>query len=198
MASNVRSFTFQKGALMFEVLVSLFIVVTVFVGQISLQVFVQKNTAEVSQRSQAIAMMNNMADRITSNRGAAGCYAFTSATQISPFLGHNGTSPTACAGFGDLQTQAIALADLTGWERELLGSSGVDSSNNNIQNIRNAKGCISVDDSTVPPTYTIAVAWESTEEQVAPLSRCGQGTYGNEAVRRAVETQVQFASLDAS
>jgi type IV pilus assembly protein PilV len=187
----------QKGALMMEVLVSLFFVVTVFMGVLGSQVFMQKSTAEVSQRTQAISIMNSMVNRMMSNRRASGCYNITDTTGVSPYLGVGGFSPGMCGGFGDAETQAVAGDDLQDWSDQLVGSSGVDGDGNQIKNLKNAKGCISFDDTTIPPVITVAIAWEGSSEQLAPLSNCGKGAYSSESVRRAVQTKVQIGILSS-
>lgn len=194
---SLKHLSRQKGTLMMEVLVSLFFVVTVFMGQLGAQVFMQKSTAEAAQRTHAISLMKNMADRMKSNRAAAGCYEVTGPGGEAPYLGVDGIVPPPCAGFGDAETQIIASDDLNAWNDMLLGSTGIDSEGNQITNIKNAKGCISIDDLTTPPTIIIAVAWEGGSEQVPPLSNCGLGAYGNESLRRAVQTEIQFGKLSS-
>jgi len=178
----------QKGAIMIEVVVALFFVTVVFVGHIGSQAFMQRNSMEASRRAQAQVILNDIIERMQQNRQAAGCYAFSTAGS-GPYVGVGGSLPGACGGTGNPETQLVADADLLAWHNRLTqsGSSG----------LRNGRGCISIDESTNPDTYTISVAWESAEPLFIAANAsmpCGQGSY-NESRRRVISTQVQFADL---
>ncbi len=186
----------QKGAIMIEVVVALFFVTVVFVGHIGSQAFMQRNSMEASRRAEAQGALNYIIERMQQNRQAARCYAFTAGS--APYVGSGGTLPGACGGFADPETQLIADNDILAWHT-LLSEGSVDSASGTaIGGIKRGRGCIEIDESTNPDTYTISVAWESPEPINIPANAskpCAQGTYGNEDRRRVITTTIQFADL---
>ena len=186
----------QKGAIMIEVVVALFFVTVVFVGHIGSQAFMQRNSMEASRRAEVQGVMNYIIERMQQNRQAARCYAFS--VNGAPYVGSGGTLPAACGGFANPETQAIADADILAWHNLLSGGSAVDGSGNAIGGIRKGRGCISIDESTDPDTFTVSVAWESVEPITITANAskpCASGTYPTETRRRVLSTQVQFATL---
>src|SRR3954471_17022169 len=97
----------QLGFTMLEILVSLIILVFGLLGLIGLQARSQVATFESYQRGQALILVQDMADRIATNRGAAGCYSTT--TPLG--TGFTGT-PVCAAATGTTATRATADADL--------------------------------------------------------------------------------------
>jgi len=61
----------QLGVTMLEVLVSLVILVFGLLGLIGMQAHTQVATFESYQRGQALILVQDMADRVSTNRGAA-------------------------------------------------------------------------------------------------------------------------------
>jgi type IV pilus assembly protein PilV len=108
----------QRGFTLLEVLVSLVILVFGLLGLIGLQARAQVATFESYQRGQALILVQDMADRIATNRKAAGCYAITSDTATgTPFLGTGYADTPACASLvGTATTRALAEADLLAWD----------------------------------------------------------------------------------
>src|SRR5947207_126816 len=72
-ASAARS----AGFTMIEVLVSLVITVFGLLGLVGIQAFAHQAELESYQRAQALVLMNDMVERINSNRASAGCYNFS-------------------------------------------------------------------------------------------------------------------------
>ena len=64
----------EGGFTLLEVLISLLILVVGLLGMIGLQARTQIATFESYQRGQALILVHDMADRLSTNRGAAGCY----------------------------------------------------------------------------------------------------------------------------
>ncbi|WP_232324480.1 type IV pilus modification PilV family protein, partial [Variovorax sp. WDL1] len=64
----------QRGATLLEALVTLVIIAFGLLGLVGLQSRLQVSEMEAYQRSQALILLNDMANRIAINRRAAGSY----------------------------------------------------------------------------------------------------------------------------
>jgi type IV pilus assembly protein PilV len=189
----------QRGFTLLEVLVSLVILVFGLLGLIGMQAYTQVATFESYQRGQALILVQDMADRIATNRGAAGCYEITTDTAAgTPFAGTGVTSAPLCtASVGTASTRAIATADLASWHATLQGAS--EQSGGAKQGaVLGARGCVSYDATT--NSYRVAVAWQGMAPTVAPTAgdasaTCGKNLYGSEPQRREVSVTVRIAIL---
>lgn len=186
----------QTGSSIVEVLVTLVILLIGLLGVAGLMIQSQRSEMESYQRVQALILLQDMVDRINANRQVASCYAFTDAADGAPFLG-NGTSITPACVLGTSEQFGRAIADMTSWNDVLLGASEVKGTNN-VGAIIGARGCVSVDATTTPPTYTVSVAWQGIGSTIAPpTATCGIDQFGNEAdgLRRVVNVTFRIASL---
>jgi len=182
----------QRGVSLLEVLVSIAILVFGLLGMIGLQARTQVATFESYQRGQALILVQDMADRLSTNRGAAGCY--TTTTPLG--TGYSGT-PVCTAAVGTATTRAVADADLQAWNNLLKGASetyGTDK----VGGVLGARGCITYTAAT--NSYRIAVAWQGMGDTVAPTAgdsaaTCGLNQYGAETKRREVSTTIRIATL---
>lgn len=189
----------QRGFTLLEVLVSLLILVLGLLGLIGLQAQAQIATFESYQRGQALILVQDMADRISTNRGAAGCYALTTDPATgTPYLGigYSGT-PVCTAAVGTAATRAVADADLLAWDNALKGAAEV-SGVGQVGGVLGARGCVSYDAAT--NSYRVAVAWQGSAQTVAPTAgdpaaTCGKDLYGPDAQRREVSVTVRIATL---
>ena len=188
----------QHGFTLLEVLVSLVILVFGLLGLIGMQAYTQVATFESYQRGQALILAQDMADRIATNRGAAGCYAITTNTATgSPYAGTGAATPTCTVPVGTAATRAIATTDLAAWDGALKGAAEVQGGNQ-VGSVLGARGCISYDATT--NSYRIAVAWQGMAPTVAPTAgdasaTCGLNLYGSEPQRREVSVTVRIALL---
>src|SRR2546421_9402290 len=114
----------QSGFTLLEVLVALTILVFGLLGLIGMQAQSQIATFESYQRGQALILVQDMADRVATNRQAAGCYGITTnTTSGTPYLGSGYTGTPACtAAVGTAATRALADDDLGAWDRGLKGA----------------------------------------------------------------------------
>lgn len=185
----------QHGFTMLEVLVSLIILVFGLLGLIGLQARTQVATFESYQRGQALILVQDMADRLSTNRGAAGCYVTTTP------LGTGYSSTPACtASVGTATTRALASADLVAWNDALKGAAE-RSGSDKVGGVLGARGCVSYDAAT--NSYRVAVAWQGMAPTVAPTAgdaaaTCGQNQYGGsagETQRREVSVTIRIATL---
>lgn len=176
----------NAGFSLIEVLVTIVILLIGLLGLAGLQGRALTLQMESYQRSQALILLKDMADRISANRANAADYVTT-----TPM----GTGYGACAATG-----AGSAGDLCMWNDALLGAAEVDSSGNNVGAMIGARGCvyqIAAAASGVPGEYRVAVAWQGLNNTAAPAIDCGQGDYGsNDALRRVVSIPVGIANLN--
>lgn len=188
----------QQGFTLLEVLVSLVILVFALLGLIGMQAYTQVATFESYQRGQALILVEDMANRLATNRTTALCYAITTDTAAgAPYAGTGGAVPTCTAAVGTAITRAMANGDLAAWDAALKGASE-QTGGVSVGAVLGARGCISYDATT--NTYRVAVAWQGMAATVAPTAgdataTCGKNLYGSEPQRREVSTLVRIANL---
>ena len=194
MAEMRRRRRANTGFMMIEVLVTLIVIAFGLLGLAALQTRIHQAEFEAYNRAQALVLLDALVNRINANRATAPCYAITTGDG-TPYLGvpdagHAGAA--TCSGYGDVNTQQLAVNDLDEWDRvvqgatELMGASAVGAA-------LGARGSISFDPAS--STYTVAVAWQGIAETSAPPVSCGNDRYGAETRRRVVWTTLRIASL---
>jgi len=190
----------NAGFSMIEVLITIVILMIGLLGLAGLQTKALTAQMEAYQRSQALILLKDMADRINANRKVASCYAVTTDTANgTPFLGTGSAVVPVCA-TGTAEQQAIAVQDMTDWNELLLGAAEMAAGGGNVGAMIGARGCITqtVAPATgVPSQYLVAVAWQGLNSTVIPAIPCGQNQYGdNDALRRVVALPVTIADLN--
>jgi type IV pilus assembly protein PilV len=184
----------QAGFLMIEVLITMFILLIGLLGVVGLQARSQQAENESYQRSQALVLLRDMADRINANRKNAASYV--TATTVGGAMGIGNTSLTDCGA-----PTTPVHADLCQWSHALAGaaeSSGgtcdPTSGDHCAGTMINARGCIT---NIAAATYMIQVVWQGLAPTDAPPASvdCASGQYGVEEQRRAVTTVIQIADL---
>jgi type IV pilus assembly protein PilV len=180
------------GFSLIEVLVTLIIIAVGLLGLAGLQSRAYQAELESYQRAQALVLLQDMINRINTNRKVAGCYAITDAAAGSPFVGYNNTTDYTCSAFGTAATQTLAAADLAAWDALLKGEAeSIDGKD--VGAVIGARGCIS---NIATDVYTVSVAWQGLTETVEPTNNCGTGLYGGEKRRRVVSITVRIADLN--
>lgn len=182
----------QRGTTMIEVLVTLVIIAFGLLGMAGLQVRLQMSEMESYQRSQALLLLNDMANRIATNRNSAISYVTTAA---SP-LGAGMTCPTV--------TATVAQSDLAEWCNALQGAGETTSSGGVVSNVGTlvgGRGCVEL----VGSDYLVTVVWQGSTPISAPPASvaCGANSYNgasgtpcvNDLCRRPVTTLVRIATL---
>jgi type IV pilus assembly protein PilV len=189
----------QHGATLLEALVALVILVFGLLGLIGMQAQTQLATFESYQRGQALILVQDMADRLSTNRKAAACYIITTDTATgTPYFGTGYGGVPACAGaVGTAASRAVADADMIAWNDALRGASE-QAGGDRIGGVLGARGCISFNAAT--NSYRVAVAWQGMATTVAPTAgdaaaTCGLNLYGNDAQRREVSVTIRIANL---
>lgn len=181
----------NMGFSLIEVLVTIVILMIGLLGLAGLQARALTAQMESYQRSQALILLKDMADRIEANRSHAADYQ-TLATPRG--TGFNGSDVQNCA---SLTGSGL---DLCEWHNALLGAAETQGTNK-VGAMIGARGCIYqtiVPASGVPGEYRVAVAWQGFNSTAAPAIPCGQGVgnYGSsDALRRVVALPVLIACL---
>ena len=171
---------------MLESLIAMLIVAFGVLGFVGLQARTAVTNLEGYQRAQAMILLNDMVQRVSSNRAAAGSYVLTSA-----YLGAS-TPPSTCP------TSSVAAQDLCEWSKLLLGAAETEGSNS-VGAIKNARGCVQQVTGTTNE-YVVAVFWEGVRGSGASPVACGYSsttapTYTDSTMRRGVSTVVRIGVL---
>jgi type IV pilus assembly protein PilV len=182
---------FQRGTSMIEVLVTIVILTFGLLGLVGLQTKLQVSEMEAYQRAQALILLEDMANRIASNRNAAISYVTTTP------LGAGNDCPN-----GTTTRQQLDAAE---WCNVLQGAAettGTGASESRIGAMIGGRGCVQ---SLGSGEYLVTVAWQGMGPLAAPSAgvTCGAGLYNgavgtpcvNDLCRRTVTTIVRIAAL---
>ncbi|MHB8493643.1 MAG: type IV pilus modification protein PilV [Casimicrobiaceae bacterium] len=208
-----RRISRQPGFTMIEVLITLIVLALGLIGVIGLQARGQQAELESYQRGQALALLQDMVDRINTDRAAAHSLSYVTASPV----GGGGVALTSCTGLTG------AAYDLCDWGNELNGAAESTSGttcttsagSGCIGAMLGARGCVAYDNATEltdttgaaePGTgiYTVTVAWQGLAPTAAPPSNltCGQNLYpagstANDAYRRVVMATLRIGDLNS-
>lgn len=187
----------QRGASLIEVLVTLVIVAFGLLGIVGMQARLQVSEMETYQRSQALLLLNDMANRIAINRKNHSSYS-DSATTASP-LGVD----TTCTDVTVTSPTAVAQADLREWCEALKGA-GETIGGAKVGVMLGGRGCIEEVGVAPAVVYRVTVAWQGLTPIASPPAAiaCGANSYdsagtscANDLCRRTVTTIVRIATL---
>ena len=128
----------QQGFTLVESMVSLVVLSVGMIGIAALYAQGLGAGRSALYRTQAVNLVADMADRIRANRIAIGAYAGPAA--------NNGCDPLG--GGVDCTPAEMAAHDLFLWEQQVL------------QALPNGQWQVQVNGGTLPPSYTIQVAWD--------------------------------------
>lgn len=176
-----------RGATMIEVLVTLVIIAFGLLGIVGLQLRLQVSEMESYQRSQALLLLNDMANRIATNRSSAATYLTAAANP----LGAGMVCPAT--------TGTVLQRDLNEWCNALQGAGEVSGSSK-VGAMVGGRGCVE----SVGGDYLITVAWQGLTPISAPPASvaCGANSYNgasgscvNDLCRRTVTTLVRIGTL---
>lgn len=177
-----------------EVLIALVVFAIALLGTAGLQLRGNQAELESYQRAQALILLQDMVDRLNTNRQARNCYPDVIAAMNPPYIGTSAGAIPPCTGSGTTSTRARADADLAAWDSMLKGATETRGGAN-VGTMTGARGCITFNAAT--RVYTVSVAWQGEIPTQAPQgNRCAENTYGNDALRRLVSATVEFADLN--
>jgi type IV pilus assembly protein PilV len=179
----------HAGASMIEVLVTMVIIAFGLLGMAGLQVRMQSSELESYQRSQALLLLNDMANRIATNRTAAlaGSYNIAATSPVGAGM--------TCPAVGT----TTAARDVNEWCQALQGSAEKVGTSN-LGALVGGRGCVQA----VGSDYMVTVAWQGLTPTSAPPASvgCGANAYdaasgpcANDLCRRTVTTLVRIATL---
>lgn len=181
----------QRGFSLIEVLVTLFILSVGLLGLAGLQSRMLVTEFETYQRSQAMLLVQDMANRIKANPAAARSGSYSSATAV--YGVGNALFSDGCDSDDERHEQ-----DLCNWNLALQGAGVQSSDSAAIGGVMGARGCIETlsGSATTAVVLRVSVAWQGMGPLAAPSLSCGQGEYGaDDSVRRAVSMLVTLAYL---
>jgi type IV pilus assembly protein PilV len=175
----------SRGVTMLEVLIAIFILTIGLLGVAGLQSSTQTAEVEAYQRAQAIVLLQDMVDRVNANRRNAAAYV-TGATPLGV-----DTGLLDCTGI-----TAVADRDKCEWNNALVGASETKAAAS-LGAMNYARGCITNPVAVMPREVVVAVVWQGIRPTVVPGSTtCGQGSYGDDATRRAMVAHVIVGCLE--
>lgn len=177
----------QTGATMIEILVTIMVLTLGLLGLAALQTRLQISEMESYQRAQALILLDDMANRIATNRGAAASYVTSSP------LGTGMTCPTT--------TSTRQQRDSAEWCAALQGAAET-SGGSRVGAMVGGRGCVQ---SLGSDRYMVTVAWQGLAPVSAPPASvtCGQNLYNGatgsscseDRCRRVVTTIVRIPTL---
>ena len=178
---------FQRGISLVEVLVSMVILAIGLLAMVVLHGRLQVLQVDSYQRSQALVLLDDMANRIALNRNNAADYV-----TASP-VGTGATCPGSPATRQE-RDEAEWCAALQGAAETLGGA--------NVGSLVGGRGCV---EALPGGAYRVTVAWQGLSPLSAPPETvtCGEGLYDggtgspcqDDLCRRVVTTVVQIATL---
>lgn len=169
----------QQGVALMEVLIALLITAFGVLGYVGFQARTTVSQVEGYQRTQALILINDMAERMSLNRVEAASYV---QNDIGTGVSQN------CA---DLLTRAGV--DLCEWADLIQGAAEVQGTAR-VGAMINARACIT---SPSPNEYVISLVWQGIQATGRPVTDCGKDAFQSEETRRAVTTRIHVADLDA-
>lgn len=171
----------SRGFSLIEVLVTIAILMIGLLGLAALQANATVAELEAYQRSQALVLVQDMADRIAANKSNADAYKRDDiGLTVIP----------SCAALTG------AALDLCEWNNKLVGAAEVTAGGGRVGAMIGARGCIT---EPTPNYYMVTIAWQgmSAAGTSTPGAVCGAGAYGA-GQRRSVSMVVRVGLLGAS
>ena len=171
----------ERGFSLIEVLVTIAILMIGLLGLAALQTNATVAELEAYQRSQALVLVQDMADRIAANKANADSYKRDD-------IGLT-VIPT-CAGLLSYDL------DICEWNNKLVGAAEKTAAGGRVGAMIGARGCIT---EPTPNYYMVTVAWQGMSAAGAstPGATCGQAAYGA-GQRRSVSIVVRVGLLGAT
>lgn len=185
----------QHGFSLLEVLISIVVLAFGLLGLGSLQMGLQSTYIEAQQRSQAVQIMRDIAERLNANTAQAGSYVTGTATPVG--VGDGRSSDCTAAGL------SVDQRDMCEWSQRLKGVAETQGADE-LGAMIGARGCIELlqaqdasEGVCLPGVYRVSVAWQGSRESAPPDSQltCGADKYGSEAFRRVFASTLAVGTL---
>lgn len=177
---------------MIEILITIAIVIIGLWGLMDVQARLQVSEMESYQRTQALMLVNDMANRISANRSSSTAYVTTTPT------GFGATCPTTAT--------TVAEVDEREWCNALQGAAE-QAGGVGVGSLVGGRGCVESVGTGGVTEYRVTVVWQGLTPIAAPPSSiaCGLNLYNlptgsscasnADACRRYVTTLVRIADL---
>ncbi len=165
----------SRGFSLLEVLVALVVLTTGILGAVAMQLAAKRGSYGALERTQAVALANDLIERARSNPDSAALYAGTFG------YGQTGVAVTSCTRASNCNSANMAARDKYEWSQLLLGANTREGANN-LAPLDNAVGCVAVNTNAI----TVTVSWESIESSSDSAVDANCGT----ASARRRQTQV--------
>ena len=175
----------EHGVSLLEALITIFVLAFGILGLANLHAKMQTVEVESYARSQALVLLDDMAARLSANRGVAATYV-----TMSPLGTGDTTQPTNCSD----PALSVVARDMCEWSNALKGNTELSRSAA-IGAMIGGRGCVEPLAGANPPSYQVIVTWQGLSPTVAPGVDCAQTLYGPDVLRRAVVKVVSIASL---
>jgi len=180
------------GFTLLEILITLIILAVGMLGLANLQSKIHITEIESYQRAHAVLLLQDMVDRLRTNRANAADYASDDA------LGTETEEDCAAATIAAILDpgERLAAADRCLWSSALLGASeqragassgGMIGARGCIEQVQAPNANIGV---CTPGIYRVTVAWQGLHRTVAPALECGKDQYGDDTQRRVISTEL--------
>jgi type IV pilus assembly protein PilV len=193
----------QRGVSMIEVLVAIMILTVGLLGAAGMQSRLQVAEVEAYQRAQAIVLLQDMVDRISSNRSKAAIEEYVTGTTnaLGKDTDTDGTgdyAESAPAGCTAAPTTAVTVAqrDKCEWEAAIMGAAE-KKAGANLGAMNGALGCITNPVTTMPREVEVAIVWQGLSPIRVPTNTtCGSGAFGtDDKYRRALVVKIKIGCL---
>lgn len=182
----------SRGATLLEVLVAILITSFGLLGLAGLQTKMNSAVYESFQRSQGLALLQDLTQRMQTNRNQNTSYIVANTAP----LGTGDTQPADCS---TLAGATRAQIDLCEWSNALKGASeSAGTTGPNAGAMVGGRGCVEQlqpQNTTAgicqPAIYRITVTWQGFNSTVAPPVGCAANLYGtDDAMRKAMSLRV--------
>ena len=164
----------QAGFSFIEVMIAFFVLATGLIGTVAMQAVAKKNSFDATQRAQALAMANDIIERIRANSLAGASYTGTYGAGDMAL-----PNPRCQAQASNCTPAQISLNDQYEWDQSLLGT-GVTNGASNVGGISNATGCVNFNNGTL----TVVVSWLGRESIRDAAKTSGQTNCGDASAER--------------
>lgn len=180
---------------MIEVLITIVIVAIGLGGLMQMQGRLQKSEVESYQRTQAVMLANDMANRISTNRANAAGYVIGAEDDPASM------GAAACPAVPSPST--LAQRDMAEWCNALKGAAEVQSATN-VGALIGGRGCVY--ELLAEREYLVTVVWQGLTPISSPTIICGKEAPNpfdgsadsgceNDLCRRSFTTVVRFGTL---
>jgi type IV pilus assembly protein PilV len=195
-----------RGFTLLEVLIAIVVFAFGILGLARMQMRTSLASTEAMQRTQVIQLVQDMVDRINSNRRNADAYVRTGEIEATgsaedctaAAVAARNTCVAAERSPEDCAAAAGATRDICEWTNLLRGAAAADAGTQ-LGSALGARGCIrrltNGAGTAIDRSYVVSVAWQGLVPTAAPENTCGEGQFDEESKRRVYSFTLRIANL---